>query len=77
MGKLPFGILSRAKRRQIRTILIAGQVSDQEQLLAAGFDAVLCINPVNLDIKQAMNPVTAATNVEKTLTKWLREVQSL
>lgn len=77
MGKLPFGILSRAKRRQICTILIAGQVSDQEQLLAAGFDAVLCINPVNLDIKQAMNPVTAATNVEKTLTKWLREVQSL
>ena len=73
MGKLPYGILQRAKRRGVRTILIAGQITDKSDLLAAGFDTVLCINPENIDIVQAMDPLTAAIRIEETLRKWLRQ----
>ena len=77
MGKLPQGILQRARRKGVRTILIAGQIADKKQLLEAGFDTVLCINPENTDIAQAMDPLTAVTRIEETLRKWLCQIQSL
>ena len=63
MGKLPFGILQRAKSKGIPTILIAGRVSVREQLLQAGFSHVECINPPGLPLEEAIKSETAKENI--------------
>lgn len=64
MGKLPMGILSQAQG--IPTVLIAGRISDKNQLLQAGFAQVECINPAGLPIEEAMRKETALRNVCQT-----------
>jgi len=59
MGKLPFGILQRAKAYNVPVALIAGRINDRQQLLDAGFSRVDCINPPDLPIEEAMKPGTA------------------
>jgi len=63
MGKLPYGILQRAKMYQVPVALIAGSIKDRQQLLDAGFSLVECINPPDLPIEEAMKPETAKRNI--------------
>ena len=63
MGKLPFGILQRAKAYNVPVTLIAGRVKDSQLLLDAGFSRVECINPPGLSIEEAMKPETAKKNI--------------
>ena len=63
MGKLPYGILQRAKAHQVPVMLIAGRIKDQQQLLDAGFSRVECINPPGLPLEEAMKPETAKQNI--------------
>jgi glycerate kinase len=63
MGKLPFGILQRAKKHHVPVMLIAGRIADEQQLLDAGFERVACINPPGLPIEIAMQPATAKENI--------------
>ena len=63
MGKLPFGILQRAKAHGVPVMLIAGRVADRDALLAAGFSRGECINPPGLPIEEAMKPKTATENI--------------
>lgn len=44
MGKIPFEILQRGKRRNIPVWLVAGRVRDREALQNAGFERIICIN---------------------------------
>ena len=44
MGKLPYGILQRAKAHHVPVILIAGHINNHQELLDAGFSQVECIN---------------------------------
>lgn len=44
MGKLPFEILQRVKRRNIPVWLVAGRIADEESLYEAGFQKIICIN---------------------------------
>ena len=44
MGKIPYEILQRGKRKGIPVWLVAGRVSDREQLETAGFERVISIN---------------------------------
>lgn len=67
MGKLPFGILQRAKRQNVPVMLIAGRIADEQQLLDAGFAHVACINPPGLPLEIAMQPATAKENIRKTV----------
>ena len=69
MGKLPFGILQRAKRHHVPVVLMAGRVSDRERLLGAGFSHVECINPPGLLAQEAMKPETARENIRKTASR--------
>ena len=71
MGKLPFGILQRAKKKGVPTILIAGRISNKEQLLDTGFSRVECINPPGLPLEEAVNPETARANIRQTIAKIL------
>ena len=69
MGKLPFGILQRTKKRDIPTILIAGRINDKEQLLDAGFSRAVCINFPKTPLAEAMKPETAKANIRRTISK--------
>ena len=96
MGKLPFGILQRAKHHPLTpgltpnpspkgegnfkgeggaygvpVMLIAGRISDEQQLLAAGFSCVACINPPGLPLEIAMQPATAKENIRHCVKKQL------
>lgn len=67
MGKVPYGILQRAKAHQVPVALIAGRIEDRQELLHAGFSQVLCINPPNLPAEEAMKPETAKRNIFDTI----------
>ena len=67
MGKLPYGILQRARQQNVPVMLIAGRIADKQQLLDAGFSRVACINPPNLQLEIAMQPDTAKENIRKTV----------
>lgn len=80
MGKLPMGILKqssgvhslrRAQRKlgsaQVPVCLIAGRISDKEQLLHAGFAHVECINPPDIALEEAMRKEVAERNVRQTI----------
>ena len=67
MGKLPFGILQRAKQHHVPVMLIAGHIADEQQILNAGFSRAICINPPNLPLEIALQPATARENIKKTV----------
>lgn len=67
MGKLPHGILQRANN--VPVVLIAGRIKDYERLLEAGFSQVMCINPPDLPLEEALKPETAKRNIARTMKK--------
>ena len=69
MGKLPMGILQRARQHNIPVVLIAGRIRNLQQLLDAGFARVESINPPHLPIEEAMKPETAKKNISATMEK--------
>ena len=66
MGKLPMGILQRARLHDIPVVLIAGRIKNRRQLLDAGFARVECINPPDLSAEEAMKPERAKENISAT-----------
>ena len=71
MGKLPVGVLRHAGKTP--TLLIAGKVSDRDELLRAGFVGAECINPPGLPLEEAMRPEVAKQNIEKTIINVLKK----
>ena len=67
MGKLPFGILQRAKSHHVPVMLIAGRIADEQLILEAGFSRVACINPPDLPLEIALQPEIAKDNIRKTI----------
>ena len=67
MGKLPAGIMQRAKQYGVPTALIAGRIKDKEALLEAGFAQVSCINPSNLPLVEAMKKEVAEGDITQTV----------
>jgi glycerate kinase len=65
MGKLPMGILEQAGPTPV--VLIAGRISDCEELLKAGFAQVECINPPGISLEEAMRKEVAQQNIRKIL----------
>ena len=65
MGKLPMGILQHAAG--VPVCLIAGRISDRDQLLQAGFSHVECINPPGIALEEAMKKEVARQNISDTI----------
>ena len=63
MGKLPMGILKQSGH--IPVWLIAGRISDREELLDAGFARVECTNPPDLPLEEAMRKEVAQQNISQ------------
>jgi glycerate kinase len=69
MGKLPIGVLHRAKAHNIPVVLIAGQASDREALLSAGFAQVLSVTPTGMPLSEALRPEVARRNITTCITE--------
>ena len=67
MGKLPMGILQQSGNTPV--CLIAGRVSDHEELLKAGFVQVECINPKGIPFEEAMRKEVAMQNIRETVSR--------
>ena len=65
MGKLPMGILKQSGG--VPVCLIAGRISDKEQLMKAGFARVECINPPDITLEEAMRKEVAIQHVKDTV----------
>lgn len=72
-GKLPFGVLSKARKQGIPVIALAGKVKDKQKLLEAGFDSVYQITPQEQTLSEAMLPATAKKNIYTTIQVCLSE----
>lgn len=75
-GKVPVGVLEYVRAHSVpgkrpKVILIAGQVSDRQRLLDAGFDDVLQITPDGMPLSEALNPDTASANITRTVKEYL------
>ena len=65
MGKLPMGILEQSG--DVPVCLVAGRISDREELLNAGFARVECINPPGTPLEEAMRKEVAQRNLSSTV----------
>ena len=70
MGKLPMGILQQSG--DVPVCLIAGRISDKEELLKAGFAHVECINPAGISLEEAMRQEMATKNIADTVRRLLK-----
>ena len=59
MGKLPMRILERAQKSHPLVWLVSGGISQQDELLAAGFDSVVAVTPEDMPLEEAMRPEVA------------------
>ncbi len=73
MGKVPAGVLEVAAAQRVPVALIAGRISDEEELKKAGFAAVCCINPPGLSPEEAMRPDYAAQRIAETVARLVEE----
>lgn len=66
MGKIPFEILQRGKRKNIPVWLVAGRIADEKALSEAGFERIICINSPDIVLRSntvgqdPMDPEVAA-----------------
>ena len=65
MGKLPMGILQQSASTPV--CLIAGRISDQSELLKAGFKHIECINPEGISLEKAMRKDIATQHIYTTI----------
>lgn len=72
MGKVPSGILDKARKQKIPVILIAGGVENADDLHRAGFRGVYSINPPSITLEQAMQPEVARANISETVVEICR-----
>ena len=72
MGKLPMGILVHSAG--IPVCLIAGRISDREELLKAGFTQVECIHPDGISLEEAMCKEVAIQNICSTIMTIVRKI---
>ena len=66
-GKVPAGVLKRAKKANIPVMLIAGKVEDKACLKQMGFARIVQISPDNLPLEEAMRPEVTRENIQRAI----------
>ncbi len=69
-GKVPAGVLKRARAQNIRTIAIAGLVERTPEIDSLGFHTILQITPPDMPLSTAIQPEAAKANIIYTLQKY-------
>lgn len=65
MGKVPFGVLQRARRLSINTpvALVSGRIEDRAVLEQAGFSPLVEVTPRDIPLSEALHAVCAQGNL--------------
>ena len=71
MGKLPMGVLQHSGN--VPVCLVAGRISDRENLLKAGFAHVAEVNPVGIALEEAMRKEVATRNITYTVRRMISQ----
>ncbi len=66
-GKVPAGVLKRAKKANIPVMLIAGKVEDEACLQQMGFSQIVQVSPDNLPLEEAMRPEVTRENIRQAI----------
>ena len=66
-GKVPAGVLKRAKKANIPVMLIAGKVEDKACLKQMGFARIVQVSPDNLPLEEAMRPEVTRENIRRAI----------
>lgn len=66
-GKVPAGVLKRAKKANIPVMLIAGKVEDKACLKQMGFARIVQISPDTLPLEEAMRPEVTRENIRRAI----------
>ena len=66
-GKVPAGVLKRAKKNGIPVMLIAGKVEDKACLKQMGFSRIVQVSPDNLPLEEAMRPEVTRENLRQAI----------
>ena len=66
-GKVPAGVLKRAKKTGIPVMLIAGKVEDKACLKQMGFARIVKVSPDNLPLEEAMRPEVTRENTQRAI----------
>ena len=66
-GKVPAGVLKRAKKTGIPVMLIAGKVEDKACLKQMGFARIVQISPDTLPLEEAMRPEITRENIRRAI----------
>jgi len=69
MGKVPDGVLNKARPLNIPVIVIAGSVTDLELLNKAGFAGIFSITNSPMSLKDAMDPEITQSNITNSVTQ--------
>ena len=75
MGKVPYGILTEARKQHIPVVLIAGGIEDTDILTRAGFHRIFSITPSPVALEQAMQPEFARMNIRRTVEQICRIIR--
>ncbi len=73
-GKVPSGVLEYVREhcgKSVKVVLLAGQVQFRDELLAAGFDAVLQVTPDDMPLSEALKPSIAKANIARAVADYL------
>ena len=75
MGKVPYGILTEARKQHIPVVLIAGGIEDTDILTRTGFHGIFSITPSPVALEQAMQPEFARMNIRRTVEQICRIIR--
>ncbi|WP_106829833.1 glycerate kinase [Parabacteroides pacaensis] len=75
MGKVPYGVLTKAQEQDIPVIAIAGSIEEVNYLNQAGFQAVFSITPAPLSLQEAMEPIVARQNIRGLVSQICRVIE--
>jgi glycerate 2-kinase len=67
MGKLPYGILLSARKKNVPVVLLAGKVGDRQMLFDVGFCEILQITPPDMPLSLAIQKQNALKNISSAI----------
>lgn len=73
-GKTPAGVLERAKRKGVPTVLLSGGIADCLELREMGFISISAATPPDMPLSEAMKEDTAKENLRKAASEIIRKL---
>lgn len=75
-GKVAAGVLRRARKWGVKTVLMSGQIKDREALAAAGFDCLVCVNEDDgRPLDELMQSDVAMDNIRSACQRMMEDFQ--